>query len=132
TPGTQPDPVTAQPGQLPVRHRSEFPRPIHTRPGSGESRAAMQCSSVDLHDPGGPITAVSDPSGISTLSPPSAVTAPGPEPFGLTRSSARAACAVMLELIIVVLDSASACRHKPHADSWEACESGCLGGAWAA
>src|SRR5215475_1780613 len=71
-----------------------------------------------------PITAVSDPGGISTLTPASAVTATGPEPYRLTRSSVRAACAVMLELIIVVLDSASACRYQPHADSWEACESG--------
>jgi len=54
--------------------------PIHTRPESGESSPAMQCSSVDFPDPDGPITAVNDPAGISTLTPASAVTTAGPEP----------------------------------------------------
>ena len=40
----------------------------------------MQCISVDLPDPHGPITAVNEPAGMSTVTSSSAVTAVGPCP----------------------------------------------------
>ena len=51
----------------------------------------MQCISVDLPDPDGPITAVNRPRWNSTLTPSSARTATSPLPYVLTRSTARAA-----------------------------------------
>src|SRR5262249_48922759 len=55
---------------------------------------AMQCISVDLPDPEGPITAVKRPRSNSTLTPSSAPTATSPLPYVLTRSMARAAAEV--------------------------------------
>ena len=40
----------------------------------------MQCISVDLPDPDGPITAMNEPAGMSRLTASSAVTAAGPRP----------------------------------------------------
>ena len=51
----------------------------------------MQCISVDLPDPDGPITAVNRPRWNSTLTPSSARTATSPLPYVFTRSTARAA-----------------------------------------
>jgi hypothetical protein len=65
------------------------------------SSPARQCSSVDLPEPDGPITAVNDPVAISMLTPSSAVTAAGPLPYRLTRFSVRAACAATSAIIAV-------------------------------
>jgi hypothetical protein len=51
-----------------------------TRPLVSSSRPAMQCSSVDLPDPDGPITATIRADGISIDTQSSAVTAVGPTP----------------------------------------------------
>src|SRR5258708_7243590 len=51
-----------------VSRRSGIPlicsAPIHTLPLVAESRPAVQCISVDLPEPDGPITEVKDPAGI--------------------------------------------------------------------
>ena len=54
--------------------------PIQARPPVTESSPAMQCISVDLPEPDGPITEVKVPSGISMDTPARAVTAFGPLP----------------------------------------------------
>ncbi len=54
--------------------------PTKVRPDVGVSRPAMQCISVDLPDPDGPITAVNWPRSNSTLTPASAWTAASPLP----------------------------------------------------
>ncbi len=81
-----------------VSRRSGIPlicsAPIHTLPLVAESRPAMQCISVDLPEPDGPITEVKDPAGISADTPASAVTAASPLPYVLVSFSVRAARAV--------------------------------------
>ncbi len=44
------------------------------------SSPAMQCSSVDLPEPEGPMTATKEPRGTPTVTSSRAVTAEGPEP----------------------------------------------------
>ena len=59
----------------------------------------MQCISVDLPEPDGPITEVKVPAGISMDTPASAVTAARPLPYVLVSFSARAASAVAVEVM---------------------------------
>jgi len=54
--------------------------PIHTCPPSALSSPAMQCISVDLPDPDGPMMAVKVPVPISRQTWSSAVTRVGPSP----------------------------------------------------
>ena len=57
----------------------------------------MQCISVDLPDPHGPITAVNEPAGMSTVTSSSAVTAVGPCPWSSScHTPARDRCAAPL------------------------------------
>jgi ABC-type Mn2+/Zn2+ transport system ATPase subunit len=54
--------------------------PMRTRPASTRSRPAAQCSSVDLPEPDGPMTAVQPPRGNSTVTSSTARTAAAPRP----------------------------------------------------
>ena len=62
-----------------LRGESSVP-PIQICPLVTASSPAMQCISVDLPDPDGPITAINEPAGMSKLTASSAVTAAGPCP----------------------------------------------------
>ncbi len=66
----EPDPVAAQPGELPLRAAPLISvPPIQTCPEVAASRPAMQCIRVDLPEPEGPIIAVKEPAGMSRLTP---------------------------------------------------------------
>ena len=54
--------------------------PIHACPDVRASRPAMQCMSVDLPDPDGPMMAVNCPRGNVTSTPSSARTSVSPAP----------------------------------------------------
>jgi hypothetical protein len=68
--------------------------PMNTFPDVGASRPAMQCKSVDLPDPDGPMMAVNaaDPNSTETRS--RATTTASPVPYRFVNSTARAATAV--------------------------------------
>ena len=77
--------------------------PTNVCPDVGRSRPAMQCISVDLPEPDGPMTAVNRPRSKATLTPARACTAACPVPYVLRRSTECAAGAVCVALA----DSAS-------------------------
>src|SRR3954447_9311813 len=83
----------------PRRSRRSFVRALSDRPAIsmpsmtirplvGRSSAAMQCMSVDLPDPEGPMIAVMRPRANSTLTPSNARTCASPSPYTLVRSTA--------------------------------------------
>ena len=61
--------------------------PRCTRPEVGRSSPAADCSSVDLPDPEGPMTAVNVPGSKPSVTPSSARTVPSPEPKSRIRVS---------------------------------------------
>ena len=62
----------------------------------------MQCISVDLPEPDGPMIAVSWPAGMSTVTSSSARTAVSPVPYTLVAASARAAARVGASVSVVM------------------------------
>jgi hypothetical protein len=54
--------------------------PTSTRPASTVSSPAMQCMSVDLPEPDGPMTAMNPPRGMPTVTASSAITLASPLP----------------------------------------------------
>ncbi len=80
------DALAAQPGQRPLAERARARRRRGARcPEVGRSSPAADCSSVDLPEPDGPITAVNVPRAKSSVTPSSARTTPSPEPKSRTR-----------------------------------------------
>ena len=65
--------------------------PTNVCPDVGRSRPAMQCMSVDLPEPDGPMTAVNRPRSKVTVIPARACTAAWPTPYVLVRATECAA-----------------------------------------
>ncbi|GAB3905167.1 hypothetical protein GCM10027612_74260 [Microbispora bryophytorum subsp. camponoti] len=84
--------------------------PITTVPDVGRSSPAAQCSSVDLPEPEGPITAVKVPWPKPRVTPSRAVTAPGPEPYTTRTVSSRTACPVVCVMSVGVMPVCFMCR----------------------
>ena len=82
---------------------------ISTSPEVTRSSPAAQCSSVDLPDPDGPITAVNVPCGMRTSTPSRAATVRSPAPY--VRRTARSSTAGPL-LVIVMAASQPAGRPR--------------------
>ena len=75
------DLVAAQPGELlSLSWDRSVVAEQHLRRSVTVSSAAMQCMSVDLPDPDGPITAVNSPAAKSIETPSSAATVASPSP----------------------------------------------------
>ena len=77
--------------------------PISTFPSVSRSSPAMQCRSVDLPDPDGPMIAVKRPVSKSTVMPSRALTAASPSPYTFTASTARAAARTFVSVVSVAI-----------------------------
>jgi hypothetical protein len=69
--------------------------PTRTEPDVGRSSPAAHCSSVDLPEPDGPMTAVNVPGPKPSETPSSAVTPPSPSPYRLMTEVSRIAWSVI-------------------------------------